>query len=131
MRIADADLGLIGMDTLGRQWRFADCHVINRPELGLCWGDEGGFGEFVFGYGAMGIVSMLLPALEMTGWRGERIVYGSDFGVPCCWEKTLDASVRSLLAFEGLMMQEKERIRNGLEKMFPAAAERVRKGVGS
>lgn len=56
------------------------------------------------------VPSLLLPALEMTGNRGERVVYGSDRGVPCSCEGTLDAihaNVNNLLAFEGLTREEK------------------------
>jgi hypothetical protein len=52
--------------------------------------------------------SMLMPALGMTGKRGEHIVYGSDCGVPCSNERILNANVESLLAFEGLTVEEKE-----------------------
>lgn len=73
---------------------------------------------------ATAVPSMLLPALEMTGRSGERIVYGSDSGVPCSCEETLDGNVKSLLAFEGLTSKEKEAIGHRLEKLFPAAAAR-------
>jgi 6-methylsalicylate decarboxylase len=77
---------------------------------------------------ATAVPSMLLPALEMTGRRGERIVYGSDCGVPCSCQRTLDANVKSLMAFSELTGEEKEAIGHRLEKLFPAAAERVLKG---
>lgn len=76
---------------------------------------------------ATGVASMLLPVLEMTGKKGKRIVYGSDCGVPCSCERTLDANVKSLMAFEGLTAEEKEAIGHRLEVMFPAVAERMRK----
>jgi predicted TIM-barrel fold metal-dependent hydrolase len=75
--------------------------------------------------------SMLMPALEMTERRGEHIVYGSDCGVPCSNERTLNANVERLLAFEGLAVEEKEAIGHRLEKMFPKAAERIGKGRSS
>jgi predicted TIM-barrel fold metal-dependent hydrolase len=75
--------------------------------------------------------SMLLPALEMTGGRGEHIVYGSDCGVPCSNERTLNANVERLLAFEGLTAEEKEAIGHGLKTMFPKAAERIGQGRSS
>ena len=71
--------------------------------------------------------SMLMPALEMTGKRGEHLVYGSDCGVPCSNERTLNANVERLLAFEGLTVDEKEAIGLRLEKLFPRAAERIGK----
>lgn len=70
------------------------------------------------------VPSLLLPALEMTGNSGERVVYGR---VPCSCEGTLDAihaNVKSLLAFEGLMGEEKEAIGRHLEELFLGAAER-------
>jgi 6-methylsalicylate decarboxylase len=80
---------------------------------------------------ATAVPSLLLPALEMTGRRGERLVYGSDSGVPCTCERTLNANVKSLLAFEGLTEEEKEAIGHRLEKLFPAATERVSNGARS
>lgn len=72
--------------------------------------------------------NLLLPAMEMTGKRGEHIVYGSDCGVPCSTEETMDENVKRLLAFEGLTGEEKEVIGHRLEELFPAAAERIIKG---
>jgi predicted TIM-barrel fold metal-dependent hydrolase len=74
---------------------------------------------------ATAVPSLLWPALEMIGRRGGRLVYGSDSGVPCTCERTLNANVKSLLAFEGLTEEEKETIGHRLEKLFPGAAERV------
>jgi len=73
------------------------------------------------------VPSLLLPALEMTGNRGERVVYGSDCGVLRSCEGTLDAihaNVKSLLAFERLTGEEKEVIGRHLEELFLGAAER-------
>lgn len=72
--------------------------------------------------------SMLMTTLEMTGRRGEHIIYGSDRGVSCSNERTLNANVKRLLAFEGLTVEEKEAIGHRLEKMFPKAAERIEGG---
>ena len=66
----------------------------------------------------------------MTGNRGERAVYGSNCGVPCGCEGTLDAihaNVNDLLAFEGLTREEKEEKEatgHHLEELFSSAAER-------
>jgi len=57
------------------------------------------------------VPSLLLPALEMTGNRGERVVYGSNRGVPCSCEGTryaIHANVKNWLAFEVLTGEEKE-----------------------
>jgi predicted TIM-barrel fold metal-dependent hydrolase len=72
--------------------------------------------------------SLLLPAMEMTGKRGEHIVYGSDCGVPCSTEEAMDENVKRLLDFEGLTGEEKEAIGHRLEELFPAAAERIKEG---
>jgi hypothetical protein len=84
-------------------------------------------GRFYVDTAAAASASMLLPVLEMTGKRGERIIYGSDCGVPCSCERTLDANVKSLMAFEGLTAEEKEAIGHRLKELFPSAAVRVRK----
>jgi hypothetical protein len=71
------------------------------------------------GIAGAAVPSLLLPALEMTGNRGERVIYGSDCGVSCSCEGTLDAihaNVKSLLAFEGLTGEEKEAIGRHLEE---------------
>ena len=59
--------------------------------------------------------SMLMPALEKTGGRGEHVVYGSDCGVPCSNERTLNANVEKLLAFAVSKMEEKEAIGHRVE----------------
>ena len=64
--------------------------------------------RFYLDTAATAMSSMLMPALGMTGERGEDIVYGSDCGVPCSNERILNANVESLLAFEGLTVEEKE-----------------------
>jgi predicted TIM-barrel fold metal-dependent hydrolase len=66
----------------------------------------------------------LAPALEMT--TPDHIVYGSDCGVPCSTDATMDMNLEALLAFRGLSSEEIEAIGHNALRLFPRAAERIR-----
>ena len=66
----------------------------------------------------------LAPALEMT--TPDHIVYGSDCGVPCSTDATMDMNLEALLAFRGLSPEEIEAIGHNALRLFPRAAERIR-----
>lgn len=66
------------------------------------------------------------PALAMT--THDRLVYGSDCGVPCTTDATMQVNLEALLSYAGLTREQIEDIgHNGL-RLFPAAAERIRRG---
>jgi 6-methylsalicylate decarboxylase len=66
----------------------------------------------------------LAPALEMT--TPDHIVYGSDCGVPCSTDATMDMNLEALLSFRGLSPEEIEAIGHNALRLFPRAAERIR-----
>jgi predicted TIM-barrel fold metal-dependent hydrolase len=66
---------------------------------------------------------MLRPALEMT--TCDHIVYGSDCGVPCTTDATMDANLQSLLSFDGLTREQIQSIGTNAARLFPAAAARA------
>jgi len=66
----------------------------------------------------------LAPALEMT--TPDHIVYGSDCGVPCTTNATMDMNLEALLSFRGLSPEEIEGIGHNALQLFPHAAERIR-----
>ncbi len=68
----------------------------------------------------------LAPALAMTGL--EHIVYGSDCGVPCSSDETLDANIRALRERTGLTAEQVEFIGRNALSLFPKAARRLRRG---
>jgi 6-methylsalicylate decarboxylase len=65
----------------------------------------------------------LAPALAMTS--ADRLVYGSDCGVPCTTERTMHANLQALLDFPGLTAEQKKRIGRRAFELFPAAARRL------
>jgi predicted TIM-barrel fold metal-dependent hydrolase len=65
----------------------------------------------------------LAPALLMT--TPDHILYGSDSGVPCTTDATVDANLTALLEFNGLTTERKHRIGRNALALFPAAAERI------
>lgn len=65
-------------------------------------------------------------ALAMT--TPEQLVYGSDCGVPCTTDATMDANIEALRSYPGLTRDEVERIGRNALQLFPAAAERLRTG---
>jgi hypothetical protein len=76
---------------------------------------------------ATGRASSLAPALTMT--TCDHIVYGSDSGVPCSTEETLEANRKELLAFNGLSQEQIQNIGRNALKLFPSAASRIDKAA--
>jgi len=62
-------------------------------------------------------------ALAMT--TPEQLVYGSDCGVPCTTDATMDANLRALLSYPGLTPDQIQRIGHNALTLFPAAAKRM------
>lgn len=69
--------------------------------------------------------STLQPGLGMVGHV--HVVYGSDCGVPCTTEETAEENRLTLLAFKGLSKDQIDEIGGNALKLFPAAAERLRR----
>lgn len=63
------------------------------------------------------------PALEMT--TADHIIYGSDCGVPCSTDETMNANIRAILSYTGLSAEQIENIGHNALQLFPAAAERM------
>jgi hypothetical protein len=58
----------------------------------------------------------------------DHLVYGSDCGVPCTTDATMQVNLEALLCYAGLTREQIDEIgHNGL-RLFPSAAERIRKG---
>jgi predicted TIM-barrel fold metal-dependent hydrolase len=70
---------------------------------------------------------MLRPALDMAGC--EHIVYGSDCGVACTTDATMDANLSKLLGFDGLTPEQIQAIGTNAARLFPAAAARAAGGT--
>jgi 6-methylsalicylate decarboxylase len=66
------------------------------------------------------------PALAMT--THDHLVYGSDCGVPCTTEATMRANLEALLGYAGLTREQIAGIGRNALRLFPAAAERMKKG---
>jgi len=66
------------------------------------------------------------PALAMT--THDHLVYGSDCGVPCTTDATMQANLEALLGYAGLTSEQIEGIGHNALRLFPAAAERIKKG---
>lgn len=64
------------------------------------------------------------PALAMTSL--EHIVYGSDCGVPCSNETTMNANITALIERAGLSREQVEVIGRNALNLFPKAAARMR-----
>lgn len=65
----------------------------------------------------------LAAALSMTG--PERIVYGSDCGVPCSLEGSLIRNIEALLTYDGLTPDQIDAIGRNALNLFPAARARI------
>jgi predicted TIM-barrel fold metal-dependent hydrolase len=65
------------------------------------------------------------PALAMTGL--EHIVYGSDCGVPCSTDATMDANLLALRERAGLSPDQVQFIGRNALSLFPKAAARMQK----
>jgi len=66
------------------------------------------------------------PALAMT--TPDHLVYGSDCGVPCTTDLTMQANIEALLSYAGLTHEQIEDIGHNALRLFPAAAERIKEG---
>jgi 6-methylsalicylate decarboxylase len=64
----------------------------------------------------------LAPALEMTD--ADHLIYGSDCGVPCSTDATMDANLRALLNYSGLTAEQIQQIGQRALQLFPSAAKR-------
>jgi 6-methylsalicylate decarboxylase len=69
----------------------------------------------------------LAAALAMT--TPDRLVYGSDCGVPCSSASSMDANLEALLGFDGLTASEKSAIGSAGLRLFPSAAARVANAI--
>lgn len=65
----------------------------------------------------------LAAALEMTS--AERLVYGSDCGVACTSDATMDRNLGALLAYQGLTAEQKLAIGRRALALFPTVAARL------
>lgn len=65
----------------------------------------------------------LAAALSMTG--PEKIVYGSDCGVPCSLEGSLIRNIEALLAYDALSLEQINAIGRNALNLFPAARARI------
>jgi predicted TIM-barrel fold metal-dependent hydrolase len=72
---------------------------------------------------ATGFPSSLAPALTMIA--PGHLVYGSDSGVPCSTEASMEASKQSLLSFDGLTPRQREEVGRNALALFPAARTRL------
>jgi predicted TIM-barrel fold metal-dependent hydrolase len=63
-------------------------------------------------------------ALAMT--THDQLVYGSDCGVPCTTDATMDANIEALMSYRGLTREQIEEIGHAALRLFPDAAERMR-----
>ena len=66
------------------------------------------------------------PALAMTTY--DHLVYGSDCGVPCTTEITMEVNLEALFSYAGLTREQIESIGHNALRLFPAAAERIKNG---
>ncbi|MFB7600591.1 amidohydrolase family protein [Streptomyces sp. NPDC056160] len=71
----------------------------------------------------------LAPALAMT--TPDHLVYGSDSGVPCSTETTLEANRHALADFTGLPREQLEAIGHNALRLFPKAAARLGRQVAT
>jgi predicted TIM-barrel fold metal-dependent hydrolase len=65
----------------------------------------------------------LAAAMAMT--TPDKLVYGSDCGVPCSSEASMNRNLQALLDFDGLTTQEKAAIGAAALQLFPDAAARL------
>lgn len=72
---------------------------------------------------ATGSANSLAPALAMT--TPDHLVYGSDCGVLCSSEATMQENLRSLRAFPDLTIAQINQIGRAALKLFPSIANRV------
>ncbi|YCU35596.1 amidohydrolase family protein [Mycobacteroides abscessus] len=75
---------------------------------------------------ATGFASSLAAALEMVA--PDHLVYGSDCGVGCSNERTMEISKNNLLKYAGLTAQQRQGIAQNALQLFPRARSRREKG---
>ena len=63
------------------------------------------------------------PGIAMVG--SGHLLYGSDCGVPCTTDATMDTNIQSILAFGFLSDEEKQSIGRAALGLYPRAAERL------
>jgi predicted TIM-barrel fold metal-dependent hydrolase len=63
------------------------------------------------------------PAIAMVG--SSHLVYGSDCGVPCTTDATMDANIRAILGYEHLSDEAKQNIGRAALGLYPRAAQRL------
>jgi predicted TIM-barrel fold metal-dependent hydrolase len=66
------------------------------------------------------------PALAMT--THDHLVYGSDCGVPCTTDSTMQANLEALINYAGLTRDQIEDIGHNALRLFPTATERIKNG---
>ncbi len=67
--------------------------------------------------------TVLGPALQMT--TPDHLVYGSDCGVPCTTDDTMNANIAALRSYDGLPPEQIERVGHNALQLFPKAATRL------
>ncbi|OPY94095.1 amidohydrolase 2 [Bradyrhizobium sacchari] len=72
---------------------------------------------------ATGSANSLAPALAMT--TADHLIYGSDCGVLCSSEATMQENLQSLREFPGLTKREIDHIGRAALKLFPSIARRL------
>ena len=65
----------------------------------------------------------LAAALAMT--TADRLVYGSDCGVPCTTDATMEANIEALLAYRGLSPEQIQAVGRNALSLLPRAAARI------
>ena len=65
----------------------------------------------------------LAAALAMT--TADKLVYGSDCGVPCTTDATMEANIEALLAFRGLTSEQIQAVGRNALRLLPKAATRI------
>jgi uncharacterized protein (DUF1684 family) len=57
----------------------------------------------------------------------DHLLYGSDCGVPCTTDETMNANIAALRSYDGLTPEQIERIGQNALQLFPKAALRLGK----
>ena len=105
-------LGLLGAEP----W-VPNPHGITRTEI------EHQLGQLFYDTAASASAASLRAVLSITS--SDHLVYGSDCGVPCSTDRTLEDNLRSLLAFPDLPRAEIDAIGNNALHVFPRLARRL------
>ena len=108
---------LAGRLALWRQARVPNPRTITSEEI------KAMLATLFFDTAATGAAHSLRPAIEVAGCS--HLVYGSDHGVPCSSEATLQANLNALLAFPDLTSDEIQAIGRRGAFLFPSIADRL------